>query len=128
MTDISVSAYIFSTLTSVVILFQLALALGAPLGEMAMGGKFPGRFPPQMRIVALIQVAILVMVTLIVLIRAGLVPGQYSEISETAIWFVVAFCIVGVVLNTITPSKKERIMWAPVTIILLICVLIVANS
>lgn len=45
MIDPIISAYIFSALI-VVAAFQLALALGAPWGEMAMGGKFTGRFPP----------------------------------------------------------------------------------
>ena len=40
----STAAYIFCALTAVTIAFQLALALGAPPGEMAMGGKYPGRW------------------------------------------------------------------------------------
>lgn len=34
------------------IAFQLALALGAPWGEYAMGGRYPGRFPPGLRLAA----------------------------------------------------------------------------
>ncbi len=32
----------------------LAIALGAPLGEFTMGGKFPGKLPNKMRVAALI--------------------------------------------------------------------------
>ena len=34
----TLSAYIFCFFTAVIVIFQLALALGAPWGEMAMGG------------------------------------------------------------------------------------------
>jgi len=126
--DPIISAYIFSTLTFVVAIFQLALALGAPWGEMAMGGKFPGRFPPQMRVAALVQMLLLSLIALVVLTRAGLVFGEYFEFSKLLIWFVVAFFVVGTILNTITPSKRERMLWAPVTFVLLICSFVVAKS
>ena len=119
-------AYLFSTLIAFVVLFQLALALGAPWGEMALGGKYPGRLPPRMRIAALIQVVVLTLIALIVLTRAGVVLNEYSAISKSAIWGVVVFSLVGAILNTITPSKKERMLWAPVAIVLLICATYVA--
>lgn len=123
-----ISAYIFSLLMGGVVLFQLALALGAPWGEMAMGGKFPGRFPPHMRIAALVQMVLLVLIALVVLTRAGLVLNDYFEFSKSAIWFVIIFCTLAAILNNITPSKKERMLWAPVTIVLFICSIIVAWS
>jgi hypothetical protein len=45
---------------------------------------------------------------------------------QTAIWFVVAFSAVAVLLTSITPSKNERLIWAPVTGVVLVAVLIVA--
>lgn len=128
MLDSTISAYIFSALTVVVAIFQLALALGAPWGELAMGGKFPGRFPPQMRVAALVQMSLLLLIALVVLIRAGLIFDEYYGFSKSAIWFVVVFYMVGAILNLITPSKKERMLWAPVTIVLLICSYVVAKS
>jgi len=122
----SIAAAVFCILIAIVVLFQLALAMGAPWGEMAMGGKFPGRFPPAMRVAALVQAGLLVFIACIVLTRAGLAFTEYGEVSKFAIWFVVAFCAVGAVLNTITPSKRERMLWAPVTIALLICAVYVA--
>ena len=67
------AAWVFAALTAVVMLFQLALAVGAPWGEFAMGGAFPGVYPPAMRIAALVQMAVLGVVGLIVCVRAGLV-------------------------------------------------------
>jgi cytochrome bd-type quinol oxidase subunit 2 len=110
------------------VIFQLALALGAPWGEMAMGGKFPGRFPPKMRVAAIVQLVLLLLMAFIVVVRAELVSDEYFEISRFAVWFVVTLSVVSSILNIITPSKKERMMWAPIAVILLICSLIVARS
>jgi len=121
-------AYLFSVLIAFVVAFQLALALGAPWGEMAMGGKFPGRLPPRMRIAAIVQIVVLVFITLIVLTRAGVILDEFSSLSKSAMWAVVVFSLIGAILNTITPSKKERMLWAPVTIVLLICATYVAVS
>ena len=49
----AIFAYVFSVFTAVFVFFQLAL--GAPWGEMAMGGKFSGHYPPQMRVATLVQ-------------------------------------------------------------------------
>jgi len=122
------AAYLFSVLVVFIMLFQFALALGAPWGELAMGGKYPGRFPLQMRIVALLQVVVLGFIMLIVLTRAGVVLNEYSSISKSAIWGVVVFSLIGAILNTITPSKKERMLWAPVAIALFVCSTYVAVS
>jgi len=120
------TAYLFSILTAIVVAFQFALALGAPWGEMAMGGKFPGKFPTHMRIAAIIQLVVLVIIASVVLTRAGLMFEDYLALSKKAIWGVVVFCLLGAILNTITPSKKERMLWAPITIALLICSINVA--
>jgi len=122
------AAIVFSILTAFVIAFQVALALGAPWGEMAMGGRFPGRLPPRMRVAALIQSILLFFVAFIVLTRAGLVLENMLEYSTVAIWVVVALCAVSTIMNTITPSVKERTVWAPVTLVLLVCAIIVAKS
>ena len=128
MRDPAFAAYLFSVLIAFVVAFQLALALGAPWGEMAMGGKFPGRLPPRMRIAALVQMVVLVFIALVVLTRAGVILDEFSSLSKSVIWAVVVFSLVGAILNTITPSKKERMLWAPVSLVLLICATYVAVS
>ena len=44
--------YIFSFFIFITVLFQFALALGAAWGKYAMGGKYPGKYPPKMRMLA----------------------------------------------------------------------------
>ena len=122
-----ISAIIFTVLTAIVILFQLGLAVGMPWGSASMGGKFPGKYPPKMRIVAIVNMLILTVLAIIVLSRAGLVFPQFLSASEIGIWFVVAFSGIGTIMNTIMPSKIERI-WAPVAAIQLITSIMVAVS
>ena len=128
MFDSIVAAYLFSFLMGIVMAFQLALAIGMPWGEMAMGGKYPGRFPLKMRLAALVQIPLLLSFTLIVLTRASLALVDYFEFSKYAIWLVIAFSFIGAILNTITPSRKERMLWSPISIVLLICSFVVGGS
>ena len=117
---------IFFTFCVIAAGFQFALALGAPWGEYTMGGRFPGKLPPKMRLAALIQIVILFVLALIVLIKSGLAFSQFSSIGNTAIWFVVAFFVLGSILNLLTPSKGERMIWGPVNILLFTTSVIVA--
>ena len=121
------AAQVFVGLQGVVILFQIALALGAPWGEYAMGGRFPGTYPTEMRIAAVVQAAILAGVAFIVALRGGLVRG-WRPAARWPIWLVVVLLGVGVVLNLITPSPLERLIWAPVAIVLFLCALRVATT
>ncbi|MDO6718956.1 hypothetical protein Q4575_06055 [Psychrosphaera sp. 1_MG-2023] len=126
-----ISTYIFGIFIAVVVLFQFALIFGAPWGEMAMGGKFPGRLPVKIRIAAVMQIILLLLMAEVVFSHSGLVNDVnfgffHMVFPDYAIWVVVALCLLSCVANTMTPSKKERALWAPVSTILLICVLVVA--
>jgi len=118
-------AYIFTALAFVVVLFQLALALGMPWGAASMGGKYPRKYPPFMRVIALVNMVIIGFTAIIVLSRAQLMFNGFSDFSRIGIWFVVGFYFLGTIMNTITPSKIERI-WVPVVLTMCICALIVA--
>lgn len=122
------SSILFSVLILIVILFQVALAAGMPWGEAAMGGKFPGKYPTSMRYACLLQITILVFIGLVVLSKAGVLLPQWSAFADTAIRFIVAYLVLGTILNLITRSVWERRIWAPVTILLLITSIIIAVS
>src|SRR5688500_16313683 len=57
---------------------------------------------------------------------AGLFVAGWSRVSRRLIWIVVVFAAVSFVLNLITPSVGERVIWAPVALILLITSVVVA--
>lgn len=123
----TVSAIIFTAFTGIVIIFQGCLAAGVPWGKASMGGKYPGKYPPKMRVIAVINMVILGSIAAVVLSEADLMFSQLKSISSIGIWVVVVFFMIGTIMNTITPSKIERI-WAPVALIQLVTSFIVAIS
>lgn len=122
------AAILYAIISLGVILFQIALAAGAPWGEFAMGGAFPGQFPPALRVGALVQAALLAGMVAVVLSRAGIVLPRWSRVSRWLIWVVVVFSVLSLLLNLITPSAGERAIWAPTAFLLLVSSAIVAFS
>ena len=120
------AALLYAAVSAGVVAFQVALAAGAPWGAYAMGGAFPGQFPPALRIAALVQAALIVGMAAVVMSRAGLVLAGWSRASRWLVWVVVAFAAVSLVLNLITPSAGERAIWAPVALLLLASAALVA--
>ena len=93
-----------------------------------MGGRYPGKFPPNMRVGAVIQGAVLAFLAMIVLSRAGVAFPGLSNLMNILIWVAVAISGVSLILNLITQSKWERIIWAPVALLMTVSSLIVALS
>lgn len=122
----SISALGFAVLAAAVTAFQLALAFGAPWGEFTLGGKYPGRLPPSMRFVPVLSAVLLCGFAAMVLARAGLAFSALSTSARTLVWVVVAYCAVGVAANYFTPSRRERAVWLPVVLLMLISSVTVA--
>ena len=126
MTVSSGAAIVFAVVTVGAAGFQIALALGAPWGAYAMGGKFPGQFPAPMRVAAVVQALVLIAFVGAVLNHAGLALDAWPSTELWLIWVVVAFSGVSLVLNSITSSKRERLVWVPVAVVMLASSLTVA--
>jgi uncharacterized membrane protein SirB2 len=122
----TISALTFSFLAAAVTAFQLALACGAPWGEFTLGGKYPGRLPKRMRLVPVLSGLLLIGFVVVILARAGLAFSGLAENSRALVWFVVAYCAVGVFANYFTPSRRERAVWFPVVLLMLMASAIVA--
>ena len=110
-------AILFTVAASAVILLHVALLLGAPIGDMTIGGQHPGTLPASARLASAAQAALVVVLAWIVLGAAGLVQGP--GIGAWGIWLAVAVSAVSSVLNTITPSRRERAFGMPATFALL---------
>ena len=121
----TLAAIVFALVAAGVIAFQLALALGAPWGAYAMGGAFPARFPPAMRVAAVIQAAIIALLGLAVLSAAGLILPELATALPWLAWVAVAISGLGVALNAISRSAGERRIWVPVSIVMLAASLVV---
>lgn len=110
------------------VVFQLALALGAPWGRAAYGGQAPGVLPRHFRISSAVASLVWAAVALIVGRQGGVpvwapLPDAWLPV---AIWVVVGLLAIAVVLNAITRSVVERAIWLPVTIVLFGATLTVA--
>ena len=120
------AAIVFAAAAAGVVAFQLALALGAPWGRYAMGGAFPGRFPPPMRIAAVVQAVLIGLLALAVLSTAGLALPELAFAFPWLIWVAVVVSAVALVMNAISRSAGERRIWVPVAAALLISSVLVA--
>jgi hypothetical protein len=70
----------------------------------------------------------LTLLALVVLSRAGLVLPAWHGASRWLVWIVVAVMGAGGVMNLLTPSKGERLIWAPVATLLFLAALVVGLS
>jgi hypothetical protein len=122
----TIAALVFAVVAVGVIGFQLALALGAPWGRYAMGGAFPGRFPPAMRVAAAIQAVLIALLAVIVSSAVGLALPGLAVTFPWLVWVVVVVSGLAVLLNAISRSAGERRIWLPVALVLLVSSLLVA--
>ncbi len=102
---------IYLLITVVVIFFQICLSAGAPWGEFTQGGRNKGVLPKSGRLLAAISVPVLVFMGLSI-------TSIISNAPNWEKWTVYVTMVVQgltAVANLITPSRKERLLWGPVT-------------
>ena len=101
------------------------MALGAAWGP-AIGGASPGRFPPRLRIAAVVQAILIALLAVAVLSAAGLVLPGLDAAFPSLVWAAVVVSAVAVVLNAISRSAGERRILGPGRLGLLVSSLLVA--
>jgi hypothetical protein len=120
------AAVAYAAVTLVVVGFQLALAAGAPWGAYAMGGSRPGRFPPALRVAAVVQAVVLALLAVVVVSRAGVAFVGLLDGVPWLVWVPVAVGALSLALNAASRSAGERRLWVPVAAVLLASSLVVA--
>ena len=121
-----IAAIVYLVVSVIAIGFQLALALGAPWGEYAMGGRYPGVFPPMMRLLAVGQAVILGLLAFLVLSRAGLIVPEATTEQPNVIWIAVLVSGASLWANLNSKSVKEKRTWVPVAAVMVISSAVVA--
>ena len=116
-----------------VALFQAALTLGAPWGDMAYGGQAAiddGVLPARYRAMSAGAALILVFAAWIVVARAGAGPsGPLGEgFLKWATWVIVGFLVLNTMANLASRSSTERWVMGSTTTIAAVLCLIVALS
>ena len=108
-------------------LFQLAIVLGAPLGEYAYGGQSVGKLVIQYRIASVFSFLIALAIAGHYLAQLGLLPMLLdANLNQIVNWGLVVFNIPAAILNNITRSQKEKRLWGGTTIANLLASVIVA--
>lgn len=123
-----IAAIIYAFLSAFVILFQIAVTFGAPWGEYAMGGFHHGTYDVKLKFAALFQIFIIAVMAVIVLLRADILKGATIDAAKRGMWLVLFLSFMSMVMNVITPSKKERMLWAPVAIVMFLCAATIARA
>jgi hypothetical protein len=109
--------------------FQVALAMGAPLGRAAWGGAHE-RLPRNLRIGSAVAVVIWLLAALIVLARGGMpVVPLPSVLVDWGTWALVGLSGLGAIVNFASSSPWERFGWGPLALILAaLCLILALNG
>ncbi len=115
------AAILYAVICTGVIAFQFCLIAGAPWGRLTQGGQHAGALPASGRVIAAISVPLLVFMAASTLSAAdiGLNWPRWTS------WTALGIQSLSTLLNWITPSRPERLLWAPVTSVMLALVLLV---
>lgn len=117
----ALAAWAVAVICGLVVLFHIAAILGARVGPWTQGGVHPGALPLPNRVFAAVSAALMIWLALAILSQAGHGPGW----PRWSGWVAVGVCVLAVVANLATPSRRERQVWGPVTLVLLVCALVV---
>ena len=120
------AAVVACALLTVLALFQLALALGAPWGRFAWGGQHEGTLPTGLRAGSALSIVLYALISLVLLDRSGLVDVLPDAITHPGTWVLFGYFMLGMALNVISRSRDERLVMTPLALALAICALLVA--
>jgi hypothetical protein len=121
------AAILAVALLGVITAFQLALALGAPWGAAAWGGRSPGVLPTRLRIASgVVAVVVYPLLMALVLASAGLIDDGWLPADRTLIMWVLAGLLgVGALMNFASRSRPER-NWGAIALTIALCCVVIA--
>ena len=108
--------------------FEIALALGAPLGRAAFGGAHAD-LSTGLRIAAAFSACLWLVAALVVLRRGGY---DWSPIPARAAWYgtwvLVGLQALGALMNLASRSNWERFIWTPISLTMVALCIIVTRG
>ena len=108
-------------------LFQIAIVLGAPLGEYSYGGQNPGVLRLPLRIASAVSALVLFAIAGHYLAQLGVFTPLLDESGNAvANWVFAAFALLNAIANNLTKSQKEKRLWGGTTVAMLLAAIIVA--
>ncbi|MDA8737125.1 hypothetical protein OAQ27_03200 [Aquiluna sp.] len=108
-------------------LFQIAIVLGAPLGEYSYGGQNPGILKLPFRIASVFSALVMFAIAGHYLAQLGVFTPLLDPAGNSiANWGFAVFAGLSAIANNITRSQKEKRLWGGTTIAMLLAAVIVA--
>lgn len=108
-----ISAIIFTF----IIVLNVLLFLGLPIGELTMGGQYKV-LPKKLRAISLFSLFVQIFALLIILQTGGFLPYWFSIQATKIICFVFAIYLsMNTLMNIFSKSKKERFIMTPLSLI-----------
>lgn len=119
-------AIIGAILFSFIAILTILVALGLPLGEFTLGGRYKV-LPKHLRVVAVISLLIQVFAIIIVLQAGGFLELIFSKKTTQYITlFFGIYLSLNTVMNFSSKSKKEKHFMTPLSFIAAICFFVTA--
>lgn len=108
-------------------LFQLAIVLGAPLGEYAYGGQNVGKLPTRFRISSVFSMLVMFALAGHYLAQTPVLDPLLDAGGNAIVnWVLVGFAGLAALMNNITRSQKEKRLWGGTAVAMLLAAIIVA--
>ncbi len=109
-----------------VALFQFSLALGAPMGEYAWGGRHSGKLPAAWRFASLFAAGLGLAISGHYASMIGWLPSLLDAHGRAyVLWGLTAFTALTVVGNLVSKSQAERKLFLPVSASMLVANLMI---
>jgi hypothetical protein len=105
--------------------FQLLLAAGAPIGQLAWGGEHRV-LPARLRIGGVVSAGLYAVLAIVALDRAGLVSVLPDQAAQIGTWVIAGVFLLGAIPNLMSKSKPERYVMAPLTLLLSVLSVVIA--
>lgn len=124
----SVAANVATVLFAIVIILQLLLAAGILPVTMAWGGT-QTELTPALRLASVAAAFILALFAYIIRRRAGLIgDAPPSRAIKIMSWVITAFMVLNTLGNLTSQSTAEKLVFAPLTLLLAISCFVVSIS
>ena len=123
-----ISIWITAIIFGCMFIFQMLLAVGAPLGHMAWGGKLK-TLPSSLRIASTVSALIFLYGIAVVLESADLIELIHApKIIQVSVWVFALMFTFSTVGNYLSKSRLEKRIMTPISLILSITCFIIALS
>lgn len=106
---------------------QAMVAAGKPVGEYVWGGQ-RRRHGGGVRKAAGLSIGFYLLAAGVLLSRAGALPGGDSWVIVTLGWVLFVYGAVKVISNAMSPSRRQRRLMVPFSVILMLSVLAIVTG